>query len=140
MADVPKPVLLFDGECGLCNRAVRLLLRMDRRERLQFSPLQSAAAQAYLRRRGLPTADFDSLIFVPDWNAPDAHAPRFRTDGVLSALRETGALGRVLSVAGVIPRAWRDLLYRGVARIRYRVFGPYRATALPRPEWARRFL
>ena len=49
------PVLLFDGTCGLCNRCVRLLLRLDRRARLHFAPLQSAPAQAYLRTHGLPT-------------------------------------------------------------------------------------
>ncbi len=113
---------------------------MDRRGRLHFSPLQSDAAQAYLRGRGLSTSDFDSLIFVPDWSAPGAQPPRFRTDGALSALRETGTLGRALAIVRVIPRSWRDLLYRGVARIRYRVFGPYRPTPLPRPEWALRFL
>lgn len=28
-------------------------------------------AQAYLRAHGLPTADFDSLVFVPDWARRD---------------------------------------------------------------------
>ena len=52
------PVLLFDGECGLCHRVVRGLLKCDRRERLRFAPLHGAAAQVWLRERGLPTTDF----------------------------------------------------------------------------------
>ena len=61
------PVLLYDGECGLCNRVVRLLLRLDRGERLRFARLQSDAGQSYLQAQGLPAADFDSLVYVPDW-------------------------------------------------------------------------
>ena len=57
-----RPVLLFDGECGLCNGVVRFLLRQDTAARLHFAPLQSGPAQEYLRAQGLPTADFDSLV------------------------------------------------------------------------------
>ena len=42
-------VLFYDGQCGLCNRVVRLLLQTDRAGRLRFATLQSAPAQAYLR-------------------------------------------------------------------------------------------
>jgi predicted DCC family thiol-disulfide oxidoreductase YuxK len=38
------PVLFFDGECGLCNRVVRLMLRLDRRGRLRYAPLQGLRA------------------------------------------------------------------------------------------------
>jgi hypothetical protein len=48
----PDPVLLFDGECGLCQRLVRVLLGLDRRGRLRFAPLQGPAAQSYLRQHG----------------------------------------------------------------------------------------
>ena len=135
-----RPVLLFDGECGLCNRMVRLLLRTDRRARLRFAPLQGAAAQAYLRAQGLPTEDFDSLVFVPDWNQPDRHAPQFRTDGALAAAAEVGGVWRLVTWARVLPAWMRDPIYRLVARTRYALFGTYRPTPLPDPTWAERFL
>jgi predicted DCC family thiol-disulfide oxidoreductase YuxK len=135
------PVLFFDGECGLCNRIVRLLLRLDRRGILRFAPLQGPTAQEYLRRHGLPLTDFDSLIFVPDWAA--RNQPEFlkRTDGVVAALRAIGgAAGTILASIRFLPAAWRDALYRIVARCRYRLFGKWVACPLPRPEWQSRFL
>ena len=132
------PVLLFDGECGLCNRVVRRLLALDRVGKLRFAPLQGPAAQAYLRKHGLPTADFSTLVFVPDWPAGDT-APRLRTDGVIAALRAVGRPG-LASLLAVFPRFLRDAGYTGVARVRYRIFGPWRACPLPRPEWAARFI
>jgi predicted DCC family thiol-disulfide oxidoreductase YuxK len=136
------PVLLFDGECGLCHRLVRVLLRLDRRGRLMFAPLQGNSTQAFLLRRGLRTADFDTLIFVPDWSRRENVAVRVRTDGVIAALRATGSrgLGAAAAVLAILPPRVRDAGYRAVARWRYRVFGPWRPRPLARPEWQERFL
>lgn len=136
----PQPVLLFDGECGLCQRVVRRLLRSDRVGRLRFAPLQGAAAQDYLRARGLPTRDFESLVFVPDWNRPADLAPRLRTDGALAAAAVVGGGWRWLTWLRVLPVWLRDPGYRLVGRVRFAVFGPARPGLLARPEWAERFL
>lgn len=136
------PVLFFDGECGLCNRLVRLLLRLDRRRHLRFAPLQGPAAQAYLKAHGLPTVDFDTLTFVPDWNQREQPAFLLRTAGVVAALRTTGNgfAGVVAALLAIVPDTIRDAVYRLVARIRYRLFGPWRPIPLARPEWTERFL
>lgn len=134
----PGPVLLFDGECGLCNRIVRRLLALDREGKLRFAPLQGPAAQAYLRAKGLPTVDFSTLVFVPDWPAHVA-APLLRTDGVIAALRAVGRPGWAGTLAG-LPRFLRDAGYKIVARTRYAIVGPWRACPLPRPEWVARFM
>src|SRR4051812_38242390 len=123
-----RPVLFFDGACGLCNRLVRVLLRLDRRGRLHFAPLQGRAAQDYLRAHGLPTVDFDTLIYVPDWNRRHEPEYLFRTTGVIAALRTVGgASARILAGAiAVFPATVRDAVYRAVGRWRYRIFGPWR--------------
>ena len=134
------PVLLFDGECGLCNRCVRLLLRLDQRAQLHFAPLQSPAAQAYLRARGLPTEDFDSLVFVSRWEEQGNCAPRLRTEGVLAALRLCNRTGRALAaILDIFPAAWRDAGYKRIARWRFRIWGEWRPRPLARPEWSARF-
>jgi predicted DCC family thiol-disulfide oxidoreductase YuxK len=139
--DLGQPVLLFDGGCGLCNRIVRVLLRLDRGGRLRYAPLQGVAAQGFLRANGLPTEDFDSLIFVPAWAEGGVGEYRMRTDGAIGALRAVGGVGRVLAaLLAVWPAAWRDAGYRVVARWRYRMFGEWRPRPWARAEWARRFL
>ncbi len=137
---MPRPVLLYDGECGLCNRLVRSLLRSDRAGRLNYAPLQSAPAQGYLRTQTLPTQDFDSLVFVPDWDRPVVGGYRLRTDGALAACAVVGGMWRVVSWLGVLPVWVRDPFYKIVARMRYALFGEYRPAPLPEPEWEKRFL
>ena len=133
-------MLLFDGECGLCNRVVRLLLATDKTGRLRFAPLQSPAAQTYLRDQGLPTADFDSLILVLDWDHPAAYPPLLRTDGALGAAAEVGGIWRLVTWTRVLPAGMRDPFYKLIARFRYTLFGEYRPKPLKHPEWEKRFV
>lgn len=135
-----RPVLLYDGECGLCNRVVRRLLRSDRDAKLTFAPLQGAAAQAYLRAQGLPTADFDSMIFVRDWDQPERSGYLLRTDAALAAAAVIGGGWRWFLWLRALPRGMRDLFYRLVARTRYALFGEYRGAPLTDSEWSGRFL
>ena len=121
--DVSGSVLLFDGECALCLGCVKWLLMADRKRRLRFAPLQGRAAQDFLRERGLPRADFDSIIFIPNWLVRFETPPLFRTDAWLAALREVGGVGWLFAWLRLLPRAWRDPVYRVVAKWRQRWFG-----------------
>jgi len=140
MAISRRPVLLYDGECGLCQCFVRLMLRHDRRGVLYFAPLKGPTAQAFLRAHGLKTTDFDSLVFVDDLLRPDALFYQ-RSAGVLAALVELGGWGRWFSrTLAVVPLTWLDTGYRLIASLRYRIFGHYLPKPLPNPDWARRIL
>ena len=136
-----RPVLLYDGDCGLCNRVVRILLRADKTGRLHYAPLQSEPGQAYLRAQGLPVRDFDSLVFVPDWNQPSAGAYRLRTAGALEACAVVGGgWWRAVGWTRFLPAVLRDGAYKVVAHFRYALFGEYRPAPLPDPGWGKRFL
>lgn len=137
---MPRPVLLYDGDCGLCNRVVQILLRADKTGQLHYAPLQSEPAQTYLRAQGLPVRDFNSLVFVADWNQPTTGAYQLRTAGAFAALHEVGGNWRVLIWLRVVPTPLRDVFYQLVARSRYALFGKHRPSPLPDPAWAQRFL
>jgi predicted DCC family thiol-disulfide oxidoreductase YuxK len=118
---------------------VRWLLQIDRRGVLRFAPLQGSTAQRILRERGLPTEDFDSLIFMPQF--PLKTGPVwFKTEGVLKIFSELGGFWRMLSWLRILPKWLRDPAYALVARLRYRLFGEYRPQPCIRAEWAARFL
>jgi predicted DCC family thiol-disulfide oxidoreductase YuxK len=136
----PAPLLLYDGDCGLCNALVRRLLSWDKHEVLRFAPLQGRTGQEHLRRLGLDPVDFDSLVFIRDLHRPELGFSR-RTRGIIELLALLGASGRIVSaLLRVVPGPLRDLGYRVVARLRYRLFGEYRPTPLPNPRWAERIL
>jgi len=134
------PVLLFDGECGLCVRAVRLLLNSDRKRRLRFAPLQGGAAQEFLRECGWATEDFESVIFVSDWARRMVRPPLIKTDALCAAVEVTGGGLALLGWLRFFPRSWRDAVYRWVARWRRQFFGRGDGDELLREFGVERFI
>lgn len=140
MMDGSKPIILYDGVCGLCNRLVQFLLKHDRHGRLLFASLQSDFAAKVLQRHGIDPKDLDTLHVVENYDQPTERVLQ-RSNAVLRAGRELGGIWSLLaSIARIIPRPLRDLVYRFVAQNRYRVFGKYDTCMLPDPKQRSRFL
>lgn len=115
------PILLFDGECALCVRSVRFILRHEgtrhRAQPLRFASLQGETGRTI--RHHHPVLDrIDSVVWY------DAGSVFTRSTAVLTVLRYLGGFWRVLAAAGaVIPMSIRDRAYDYVARSRRRWFG-----------------
>jgi predicted DCC family thiol-disulfide oxidoreductase YuxK len=139
MADA-NPIILYDGVCGLCNRLVQFLLQRDKSSRLRFAALQSDFAEQVLRRHGFDPKDLDTVHVIENYEQPGERVLQ-RSDAILSAGRELGGFwGTSSSIAKVVPRALRDLVYKLVATNRYRMFGKYDTCMLPDPNQRSRFL
>jgi predicted DCC family thiol-disulfide oxidoreductase YuxK len=141
MSSAPRSphVYLYDGVCGLCNRAVQFLLRHDRRERFRFAALQSAFAREALARHGERADDLDTF-----WVVRDAGTPResllARSRAVVFAFGELGLPWSAVTLLAVVPRAILDAAYDALARSRYRLFGRYERCVLASPGFERRFI
>jgi predicted DCC family thiol-disulfide oxidoreductase YuxK len=126
--------------CGLCNRLNRFLLRRDRHARLRFAALQSPIARQLLAAHGLDPSDLDTVYVLAGWRT-ETERVLSRSAAVLYALGELGGPWRMVAYAGrIVPRPIADLVYRAVARSRYRLFGRFDACQLPPPEGRERFL
>jgi predicted DCC family thiol-disulfide oxidoreductase YuxK len=135
-----NPIILYDGVCGLCNRLVQFLLKHDKQGRLRFAALQSDFADKVLTRHGIDAKDLDTVQVVENYDQPNERVLQ-KSDAILRAGRELGGFwGASSTVARVVPRALRDLVYRFVATNRYRVFGKYDSCMLPDANQRSRFL
>ena len=130
-----EAVLLFDGVCTLCNAAVDIVMRHDRRGRFAFASLQSEAAGAFLAARG-QSADalLDTVVLI------DADGVHTQSDAALRVLRGLGLPWSLGSALVAVPRPLRDAVYRWVARNRYRWFGTKETCRLPTPAERARFV
>jgi predicted DCC family thiol-disulfide oxidoreductase YuxK/uncharacterized membrane protein YphA (DoxX/SURF4 family) len=128
------PVLLFDGVCGLCSRAVDFVLAHDRRAVFRFAALQSAAGQAALARHGLPPDYSDSMVLIAN-----GRCHRYST-AVLEILRRLGQPWALLWSLALVPPPVRDLVYDFVAARRYRWFGKLGQCRLPTAAERERFM
>jgi predicted DCC family thiol-disulfide oxidoreductase YuxK len=131
-------LVLYDGVCGLCNRLVRFLLRVDRRAVLCFAPLQGPTAARLAERHGF-ALDVKTMVYVRQFGLKHERA-HLRSDGVLRVLGDLGGLWWLVSLLRVVPRFLRDPVYEWVATNRYRWFGKYDSCPLPSPDQRARFL
>lgn len=128
-----RSIVFFDGVCGLCNHTVNFLLDRDRNSVLTFAPLQGQTATQIVPdevRQNLNT-------FVL------AHNDRlfYRSGAMARILMRLGGLWRILGgLLWLIPWPLRDLGYRIVSKLRYRMFGKTETCRMPTPEERSRFL
>ncbi|QCR36957.1 thiol-disulfide oxidoreductase DCC family protein [Nissabacter sp. SGAir0207] len=121
-----QQVVLFDGECPLCHRLVRVLLHADRQRTLHLATVQSDAGQDLLRWAGLPTDNFNTIAWIHGTDL------QVRSDAFFAILAQLGWPWRALGALRLCPRGLRDAVYNGVAKNRYRWFGKLPAgSALP---------
>ena len=136
----PRPILLYDGVCGLCNRLVQFTLRHDQKETFRFASLQGPTAARILERHGQSPADLDTFYVVTNFDQP-AEQLRSRSDAAIFVLQDLGGGWSVLAALGrLLPKSLRDGLYNLVARNRYHVFGKFDACPLPDPKDHHKFL
>ena len=136
--DDGKLLVLYDGECGLCHGFVRFLAKRDRKDQLRFQSLQSDQAREILSSRGRDPDRIDTVVLVE--RGKKGPRVRLRSDAAIRALTALGRAWRLLWALRVFPWFLRDWVYRGVAKIRKRVFGTRERCELPSPEHAHKFL
>ena len=139
-----RVLVIFDGHCGLCNGSVRWFLVRDRKDRLRFVPSESPKVAEILRRHGVnisaEPAGPDTILVVRDPGGPTERLLEC-SDGVMAMLEELPRpWPAVAAVLRWIPRGLRDLVYRLIARWRYRIWGRLESCPLLTAEERRRFL
>ncbi|HEV7474021.1 MAG TPA: DCC1-like thiol-disulfide oxidoreductase family protein [Pyrinomonadaceae bacterium] len=132
-------IVFYDGVCGLCNHLVQFLLKRDAHDRFRFASLQSDFARNVLTRHGRDPHDLDTVYVVKDYNQSN-EALLSHSDAILHMLNQLGGIWKLTGIGRVLPKVFRDAVYRTVARNRYRVFGKHESCMLPEPQHRQKFL
>ena len=130
------PLILYDGDCGLCHGFVKYVLARDSEGVFLFSPLQGEAIKGLMdesQRKELP----DSVVVV----TPEQEV-LCRSDAVGYVLsRLSGSARMQAKLLRLFPRFLRDTGYNGIASIRKKIFKkPDDVCPLVPQELRKRFL
>jgi predicted DCC family thiol-disulfide oxidoreductase YuxK len=128
------PILLFDGECNLCNATVQFIIRHDAKGVFRFASLQGAYGRSLMASLGMPAITPDTFVLQADGRV------YLRSEGALRTLARLGFPWSLSYICICLPARLRDAVYAHVARNRYRWFGKRDACYLPMPELRARFL
>jgi len=130
---VERPIIFFDGVCGVCNAFVDVMLRIDKRQVFLFAPIQGETARKLLPPLGENPGEW-SIVLLDEAGVLE------RSDACLAIARRLGRVWRVVAWLRFVPRGVRDWGYRVIARNRYRWFGKRETCRLPTAEERTRFL
>jgi predicted DCC family thiol-disulfide oxidoreductase YuxK len=133
-APLPPRLVLYDGVCGLCSRAVRFLVARDRHRALRYAPLQGETAARLRAQHPAIPQTLESVVLVEDGRV------YLRSKALLRTARHLTAPWRWAWHLRWLPAPLLDLGYRLVARVRYRVWGRTDACTLPAPDQRALFL
>lgn len=122
--NVPGPVVLYDGECGLCNHSVKFLLKRDGGQ-LYYAPLQGETAATLRAKHPEIPPTLESVVLV------DHDHVYLRSKAFLHGAKYLTRPWRWAYAFRWLPSFLLDLVYRVVARFRYRIWGKYDACRLP---------
>jgi len=132
-------LVLYDGVCGLCDRFVQILLRIDGRDQLRFAALQGQIGTKILAQAGRTANALSTVIVVADYGQPTQRLLD-RSDAALFAIASAGGVYRAANALRLIPRFIRDAVYDLIARTRYRVFGRLESCPIPEARTRAKFL
>ncbi len=133
-SEIPRPLIIFDGVCAMCNGFVNLVLRHDKAARFFFASNTSPVIKDLLAREQLTEEVFKSVLVF------DGSRILNRSDAVVFIAQHLDFPFSLIALIRLIPRGIRDGVYAIVARLRLRIAGKVDECALIAPEWRHRIL
>ncbi len=127
-------ILIFDGECNLCNTWVKLVLRFDKKQRFKFCSLQSEIGRKLIGDKiSLETLPLTVVLIENEKLYTHSTA-------ALRVVQQLAFPVSMLVVFKIIPVKVRDGIYNWIARNRYKWFGKQQSCMVPEANIMHRFL
>ncbi len=125
------PVVFFDDTCLLCNHTVRVLLFIDRKEKLQFASLQSSFAADVLDTK---TLALDAVVL---WHQSNIYV---KSSAFIKIAQILGFPYLLATILYVVPPVIRNFIYDFIARHRVQWFGRVNHCLLIKSKYKHRIL
>ena len=118
---VKTRIIIFDGLCYFCNKALNILIKIDKKKQFKYTSLQGE----YVKKLEIKE-ELDSIIFYEDGIL------HYKSTAILKILRSLGGIWIVINIFYLIPRVLRDFIYDIIAKYRYKIFGKMDSCRMPK--------
>lgn len=127
-------ILLFDGECNLCNKSVQFVIKRDKKANIKFASLQSETGKQIMQQFNIPSEYIDSIILLERGNV------YYKSTAALRLSKKMDALWPLCFTIIIIPAFIRNIIYDFIARNRIKWLGKADTCWVMTPEFKNRFL
>ncbi len=118
-----KMVLLFDSGCKLCNSSIKFVTKGDnvvskgdKKQQIKQIPLSSLEGAAIVAK--YPSLqNINSIIFIAN------NQLFIESDAIIEIAKQLSFPYKFLAAGRLVPKTWRDVIYKWIAKNRYHWFG-----------------
>lgn len=113
MSETDSPILLFDGDCTICNRWVQFVIKNEKQALIKFTSLTEESSQRFLQKK-VSGKIHDSIYFYHKDQLLD------RSDAAIAILPYLKGKYSWLTFLKIFPRFLRNAVYDLIAKNRHR--------------------
>ncbi len=127
-------IIIYDGVCHFCNRAVNFIIRHDSQAKFCFVPMQSEVGKELTSRHETDDIQVDTILLIKQGQT------YIRSSAALEIAKELDGYWHLFRAFRIVPTPLRHWLYRMVANNRYKLYGKHDSCIKPSEEVRERFL
>ncbi|MFT5146062.1 MAG: thiol-disulfide oxidoreductase DCC family protein [Flavobacteriales bacterium] len=137
MIDLPKnkKIILFDGICNLCNSAVAIVIKQDKKNTFLFAAIQSKKGKEIIDYLEIDIVKIDAIILYEPGVSYDV-----KSTAALKIMNDFGQFWQLTKLFWVFPKGLRNQVYDFIAKNRYKWFGKKEACMIPTNDLKSKFL
>ena len=111
-----QAIILFDGDCRLCNGSVRFIEKRYRNKRFKYIPIKSQEAVNLINKYNMDTDSIDSVLLI-------LHDKILtHSTAALTIARYLSGVWPLFYIFIIIPKSIRDPIYKYIAHRRHKWF------------------
>ena len=111
-----KRIIIFDGNCNLCNHALKYIIKKDINKKFTYLSNQNNEAKKLLEGFNLIQPSKSSIVFIENNQA------FLKSTAVLKITKHLSGAIKLVSLFIIIPRIFRDPLYHLVSKYRHHLY------------------
>ena len=127
-----KSIVLFDGVCNLCNSSVDFIIKRDKKDTFRFAALQWGITKNLVDAEKLNWKD--SIVLLENGQE------FFESDAALRIAKKLAFPWNLFYAGIIIPKSFRDFVYRWIAKNRYKIFGKRETCRIPTEQEQAKFV
>jgi predicted DCC family thiol-disulfide oxidoreductase YuxK len=137
MIDLPKnkKIILFDGICNLCNSAVAIVIKQDKKNTFLFAAIQSKKGKEIIDYLEIDIVKIDAIILYEPGVSYEV-----KSTAALKIMNDFGQFWQLTKLFWVFPKGLRNQVYDFIAKNRYKWFGKKEACMIPTNDLKSKFL
>ncbi len=122
-----QKLIIYDAHCVICNSSVHFIAKHDKTNTIHFTHAETPAGQKYAHMLPDDLTPDMTVAFVSDSRV------LVMSDAVIEVARHLRFPFNLLKGLKLLPKKWRDGLYRIIAKNRFSIFKRRQSCILPSP-------